>query len=249
MDIFRIFATRTQGTLMRNILLASIVVFGFSACDDPGNTRIQGTIKGLDKGELRLEKIDDTLLVTLDSLRIYDSPDFSFSLDLEEPEVLYLSLKFDDSITETRYMPFFAEPGNVEIKTSLEGFGYDQKITGSVNQGVWDEFKLLQGRYNDRQLELIQAELAAGQQNNSKEVQSVQGQRQKLLSARYLATVNFAKNHSDLPIAPYLMLAEIPDVNLKYQDTILKLLSPEIKNSKYGKALESFVNRQKDSLR
>jgi len=73
-------------------------------------------------------------------------------------------------------------------------------------------------------------------------------QREKLLRARYLATVNFAKNHKDMPIAPYLMLAEIPDVNLKYHDTIYKLLSPKIKNSKYGKALELFMNQQKDSL-
>ncbi len=106
----------------------------------------------------------------------------------------------------------------------------------------------MQGRYNDRQLELIQAELTASQNNKRSEAERIQMQREKLLRARYLATVNFAKNHKDMPIAPYLMLAEIPDVNLKYHDTIYKLLSPEIKNSKYGKALELFMNQQKDSL-
>ena len=234
---------------MRKLALLFLVFTSIFGCSNPkGNSVINGSIKGLNKGQLLLQKIEDTTLVTLDSLRIYESPEFVFSLDLHEPEVLYLALKFDDSITQTRYMPFFAEPGNINIKTSLKGFGYDQSITGSKNQSKWDEFKLLQSRYNDKQLELIQSELAAGQQNNTLEVKRVQSQRQKLLSARYLATVNFAKNHSDLPIAPYLMLAEIPDVNLKYHDTIYKLLSPEIKNSKYGKALELFMNQQKDSV-
>lgn len=234
---------------MRKFLLVLIVIASIYGCSkQEGNTHISGQIKGLNKGQLVLQKVDDTTLVSLDSLRIYDSPEFSFALDLGEPEVLYLALKFDDSITQTRYLPFFAEPGTLNIKTSLKGFGYDQSITGSENQTTWDEFKLLQGRYNDRQLELIQAELTASQNNKRSEAERIQMQREKLLRARYLATVNFAKNHKDMPIAPYLMLAEIPDVNLKYHDTIYKLLSPKIKNSKYGKALELFMNQQKDSL-
>jgi len=234
---------------MRRLALALLAITGIYGCSNTqGNTLINGQIKGLNKGQLLLQKIDDTMLVSMDSLRIYASPEFSFSIDLTEPEVLYLALKFDDSITQTRYLPFFAEPGTLEIKTSLKGFGYDQTVTGSKNQNSWNEFKLLQGRYNDKQLELIQAELLANQNDNTEEIKRIQQQREKLLRARYLATVNFAKNHKDLALAPYLMLAEIPDVNVKYHDTIYKLLTPEIKNSKYGKALELFMNQQKDSV-
>ena len=234
---------------MRKSVILLLVIASIYGCSNPkNNTQINGRIKGLNKGELVLQKIDDTTIVSIDSMRIYERPEFSFSLELQEPEVLCLALKFDDSVTPARYLPFFAEPGSLEIKTSLKGFGYDQKITGSQNQTTWDEFKLLQGRYNDKQLELIQAELTASQNNNAAEVDKIQRQREKLLRARYLATVNFAKNHKDMPLAPYLMLAEIPDVNLKYHDTIYKLLSPEIKNSKYGKALELFMNQQKDSV-
>ena len=234
---------------MRKLAVVLLVITGIYGCSKTGgNTLINGRIKGLNKGQLLLQKIEDTSLISLDSVRIYESPEFSFSLDLAEPEVLYLALKFDDSITQTRYMPFFAEAGSLEIQTSLKGFGFDQTITGSINQNTWDEFKLLQSRYNDKQLELIQAELIASQNNNTQETKSIQQQREKLLRARYLATVNFAKNHNDLPLAPYLMLAEIPEINLKYHDTIYKLLTPEIKNSKYGKALELFMNQQKDSI-
>ncbi len=234
---------------MKKVVLGFIFILGVSSCGNKQNTSITGHIKGLNKGQLSLEKIDDTIMITLGSSRIYESPDFSFELDLKEPEVLYLSLKFDDSVTETRYMPFFAEPGKLTIHTSLKNFEYDQNITGSKNQMVWDEFKMVKGRYRDKQLELLKAELSARKENNLEEIKHWQSRREKLISARYLATVNFAKNHNDLPIAPYIILAEIPDVNIKYLDTILKLLTPEIKNSKYGKALESYVNRQKDSLR
>ena len=234
---------------MRKFVLFLVIITGIYGCYKPqGNTQISGQIKGFNKGKLVLQKIEDTALVSIDSMIIYQNPEFVFSLELQEPEVLYLALKFDDSVTPTRYLPFFAEPGSLEIKTSLKGFGYDQKITGSKNQSIWDEFKFLQGYYNDKQLELIQAELTASQNNNASDVDKIQRQREKLLRARYFATVNFAKNHKDMPLAPYLMLSEIPDVNLKYHDTIYKLLNPEIKNSKYGKALELFMNQQKDSI-
>ena len=68
------------------------------------------------------------------------------TLGLTEPELLSAvsrqyrrQKRLDDSVTETRYMPFFAEPGKLTIHTSLKNFEYDQNITGSKNQMVWDE--------------------------------------------------------------------------------------------------------------
>ena len=58
-------------------------------------------------------------------------------------------------------------------------------------------------------------------------------------------TVNFAMNHKEYELAPYLMLSEIYNSNTKYLDTVYKALTPKIKDSKYGKSLESFIKSNK----
>ena len=60
-------------------------------------------------------------------------------------------------------------------------------------------------------------------------------------------TTNFAVNNADFEVAPYLALAEIPDINLKYLDTIQKSLSPKVAKSTYGKKLDVLIKERKAS--
>lgn len=230
---------------MKRIIFGLMLVISFSQCaTETKNTIISGTVQGLKKGQLLIQELNDTVLVTLDSIAVQGNADFKFSVDVQEPEVLYLALIFQDSVTPTKYIPFFAERGAVNIQTDLENFELDYAVSGSQNQTVWNEYRQLMRRYNEKKLDYIKEELSAMQSGNTSETENWRTQQQKLMTSRYLATVNFAKNHRDMAIAPYLMLLEIPDVNVKYHDTIYKLLSPEIKNSKYGNALESFILEQ-----
>ncbi len=41
------------------------------------------------------------------------------------------------------------------------------------------------------------------------------------------------------------MLSEVSNANIKYLDTVYVNLTPKIKDSKYGKALESFIIERK----
>ena len=66
-------------------------------------------------------------------------------------------------------------------------------------------------------------------------------QQERLMSSRYLAAINFAKNNGDLALAPYLMTTDAFDANLKYHDTVYSSLTPEIQNSKYGKELKAII--------
>ena len=61
---------------------------------------------------------------------------------------------------------------------------------------------------------------------------------------KYLFTANFALNHKDFEIAPYLALSEIKDINLKYLDTIQKSMSPKVSKSLYGKQLIMLYNQR-----
>ena len=230
---------------MKRVIFGLMMVMAFSQCTTENkNTVISGAVDGLKKGNLLVQELSDTLLVTLDSIHVEGNAHFTFNIDLTEPQVLYLALIFQDSVTQTKYIPFFAEPGIITVDTSLENYEVDYTITGSKNEALWNDYRQLMSRYKQRKLDYIKEELSAMQTGNVADIETWRVQQQKLMTSRYLATVNFAKNHQDMAIAPYLMLLEIPDVNPKYHDTIFKLLRPEIKNSKYGIALESFILQQ-----
>ena len=56
-----------------------------------------------------------------------------------------------------------------------------------------------------------------------------------------MVTVNFALNNKETNVSPYIALTELVNANVKWLDTIYKSLTPEVKNSLYGKKLEKFV--------
>ena len=236
---------------MKNYVLGILgLLFMFACSEESSNALIlRGEIKGLKKGTLLLERLEDTSFIGLDSIRIDGDARFEFRETLDEPEVLYLTMRFNDSLGTKKRIPFFAEATEMTVDSNLENFELESVISGSVNQDKWNEYQQLIARYQDRNLELIEKQLNALKSGNESMVQQYASQQQRLRSTQYLATINYAKNNSEYEIAPFLMLSEVFDANLKYHDTIYSLLSPKIKDSKYGKALESFIlERKKDSL-
>ena len=202
---------------------------------------LSGHVKGLKKGTLILQKIEDTSLVSIDSVLINGNSDFEFSEEIESPQLYYLYLRLIDGTLIDDRIPFFAESGEIIINTTLTNFEIDARISGSKNEVALEEYKKLVGRYTRKNLELIEGGLKALQKGNDSLATSMKIQQESLMASKYLMTVNFALNHSDYELAPYLMLSEVFDSNIKYLDTVYKKLSPKIKDSKYGKALESYI--------
>ena len=62
-----------------------------------------------------------------------------------------------------------------------------------------------------------------------------------MIKRKYYYTTNFAVNHPDNEIAPYLALTELYDANITLLDTINNSLSKKVKQSTYGKKLEKFI--------
>lgn len=213
------------------------------SCSSPSNQEmvVTGEVKGLKKGTLLLQKLEDTLFISVDSMVVDGTPVFNFSDEIISPEMYYLTLTFQDSSNIEKRLPFFAEPGNINILTSLKNYGDPAVITGSKNQEKLDVYAALMKRYNDQNLALIEEALNALKDGNDSLMNDLQNKKSRLLKLKYLAAINFAKNNNDLEVAPYLMLAEVFDANVKYLDTIYNSLTPKIKDSKYGKALESLI--------
>jgi len=209
------------------------------------NLHLSGKINGLKKGKLYIQHIADSSLVTLDSISIEGNSNFKSELQINEPEMLYLSLDRGVSKSMDNILPFFAEPGTMTIETTLKEFYAKAKITGSKNNDLYNDFKKIRMRYNDEQNKTFSLSLLAKKVNNNQKLDSLSQRADKLTARSYLDVINFAVNNGKYEVAPYVALTEIYDANIKYLDTIQKSMSPEVAKSKYGKQLITFISERK----
>lgn len=228
------------------IVLLSIVVF--TSCSEKKSTKnfvLTGNIKGLKKGTLYIQRINDTVLVAIDTIKINGDSHFYSEFDLQSPEMLYLVLDRGVSNSVDNNISFFAEKGKMNIETSLDFFTADVKITGSKNQELYDEYKKVVSRFVDQDLDLIEKRINALKDNKIGDAVRIEEEQKGILKRKYLYTTNFAVNHGDYEVAPYVALAEIYDINLKYMDTIQKSMTPKVAKSLYGKKLTDFIAARK----
>jgi hypothetical protein len=204
---------------------------------------VKGEIKDLKKGTLFLQKMRDTLLVTVDSIRLDGVNTFTLSDKIESAELYFLSL---DNIPG-KQLSFFGEQGTITINTKLDKFVLGATINGLTNQQLLDEYNEMKSQFTNKRLELIKEDFEAKQSQDSHIIDSIENQIENLIRKRYYYTANFAITHADSEIAPYLALTELFDANIKLLDTINISLSPEVKASKYGKQLDQYIKDIKNN--
>ncbi len=224
---------------MKNIIIVfAVFIFLFScSTEKKGSMLVTGEIKNLKKGTLYLQKIQDTLLVAVDSIVMDGVSAFTLSDEIESPELYFLSL--DKS--PTKQISFFGEEGTITINTRLDKFVYGATIKGLSNQLLLDEYKKMISQFNDKRLDYIKANLEAKKAGDSIKMDSLDKKILGLVKNRYLYTTNFAKNHADKEVAPYLALTELANANIRLLDTVNNSLSKEVSASKYGKKLKEFL--------
>ena len=233
---------------MQKIVIALLSVILLASCSEKKsdkNLHITGYIKGFKKGTLYIQHIKDTSLVVVDSIKIDGDSHFKSDINIDSPEMFYLFL--DRGVTNSidNNLPFFVEPGTINIESSLDFFTADAKITGSKNQELYDEYKKVVSRYVDQNLDLIKKRFDAFKAKNIIEATKIQQEQDNVTKRKYLYTTNFAVYHADYDVAPYVAVAEISDINLKYLDTIQKSMTPKIAKSLYGKKLNALIVERK----
>ena len=236
---------------MKKGLLLALALVSLIACNDyeapKENLHLTGNVKGLSQGKLYIKKFEDTTLVAVDSIIIKGNSHFETTIPLKNPEVFYLFLDRGQTNSIDNNLVFFAEPGEMNIETSLKEFYAGAKITGSKNQDLWVEFNKINSRFKDINLNLLSKRLKNNLKPNPKTTDSIDEAYQKLLIRKYRYTANFAVTHSEYEIAPYLALAEIADITIPYLDTIQKSMKPKVAQSKYGKMLTAYLKERKVS--
>ena len=230
-------------------LFLFVLIVSVAACDKKNhgdaNLHITGTVKGLKQGKLYIKKIEDTTVVTLDTIVIKGKSDFESHLKLESPEMLYLVIDRGSSTSVDNSLPFFAEPGEMTIVTRNDRFFTDARITGSENHKLYEGYRKIKSRFTNQRLDLIEKSTKATNESNVAQLDSINKQMERLEDKRYLYTAQYALNNSKHEIAPYLAYYEIPNINIKYLDSINKTMSADVAKSHYGKMLKQLVEERK----
>lgn len=209
------------------------------------NLHLTGNIKGLKKGTLYIQRVVDTSLVAIDSIIFDGSSKFETDIELNSAEMLYLFLDRGVTNSMDNNIKFFAEPGNINIETNIDSFISSTYITGSKNQELFEEYKKIDTRFRDENLDIIKLKFDAIKFNHPKTLDSLNAQQDNNTKRKYLFATNFALNHRDHEVSPYIALSEIYDINIKYLDTIQKSMAPKVAQSLYGKKLTEYVTKIK----
>jgi len=227
---------------MNNRILVLILGFMLFACESkPPDFVIEGKIEGLKKGKVYLQQIKDSVIVNIDSIEFYNSNQFRIERDLEYPEVMYLQLQKDTIETTDNFIAFFADKGILKIDAELDQFMYAKVECNYTNQKKFQEYSDVIKRFGDQKLDLIKAEMEARKNSNQEKLDSVNTAYDKMNKRRYLFAVNFALNHPDLEVSPYIVINQAKYISPKYLDTIYQSLDRSIRSSYYGKKLNDLI--------
>lgn len=229
---------------MKNFVLFFLLI-GIVACSEkePSGLVVTGHVKDLKKGTVYLKKIQDSTVITIDSMEMVGESKFKLESPIEEPEIFYLVLDKND--TDEGRIQFFGNKGTTEINTTLKNFGYDAKINGSRQQDVLQEYIKMATKFSNKNLDIIKENFDALKDNDSIKVLESDIKYKSLLKSKYLYTINFALNNKTSHVAPYLALTELYDAQIKYLDTIYVSLPDSIATSKYGKKLKTLIYERK----
>lgn len=233
---------------MKRRLIAILITALVLSCTDPepANTMtLTGEIEGLKKGVVYLQHLPDSTLITIDSMAVDSEGRFAFTTTIESPELFYLYLKKADDNELNDRVSFFGEPGAITVRSSWNAFEQDMEITGSASNKILEEYRKVITRFNTRDLELLQASVSKPLEKDSIALDSLQQASDANLLRRYLYTLNFALNHKESHVAPYLAVTEAPDANLVYLDSIYSVLPEEVAKAKYGKALKALLDSRR----
>ncbi len=224
---------------MKKISILLLLLLAFSCGKKEHDLTVKGSVKGLKKGIIYLQKISDTMLLAVDSVSIKGDVNFELHSDLDTPEMFYLYLDKNDN-SEDR-LSFFANKGVTEIHTTLKNFVYDAKIIGSKQQEVLSEYNKMIKKFNNKSLDLYKAKFEAFKSEDLVKADSLQLAYDRNNKSKFLYTLNFSMNHLDSEVTPFIALTDLYNSNVKALDTIYNNLDDKVLNSKYGLELKKYI--------
>ena len=202
---------------------------------------VSGNIDGLKKGTIYLQKQQDSIIISIDSILVEGNSNFKLETKINEPDIYYLYLDKNDGDSLNDIITFFGNNGDINIQTSLKNFDSSYEISGSKNTELLQEYFSIIRKFNLQNLDLLEIFYKSQIENNQAKIDSVNTQIENLIKRKYLYTLNFATNNSEFEISPYLAVSQIADANQEFLLKLYDTLPEKIKNSKYGKILQTLI--------
>lgn len=230
---------------MNKIAFLLIALFFIACGKKEHDLTVKVHVKGLKKGTLYLKKVEDTTLVSIDSVIVNGDSQIELHSNIDSPEIFYLYL--DKNSAEKDRISFFADKGITEINTTLKNFAFEASIKGSEQQKILEDYKTIISKINNRNLDLVKEQFEAQKIGDTQKLATLQKEAESSLKRKYLYTVNFALNNKNSEVAPYLALTEVYNARIDLLDTINNSLTTKVKDSKYGKELEAFITSIKNT--
>jgi len=229
---------------MKKIGLLLFAVIAIVACskENTNTMYVSASVKGLKKGTFYLQKQIDSMIVSVDSVNVDGTEDFLLTDEVMSPEMYYLTLG-----NSSKRISFYGEKDTVYINSQLDLFGLKAKVKGSENQELLDKFNEIQQKFNNQKLDLIKEEFEARKVNSQDSIDVVAKKLKSWERRKYLYSTNFAVKNGNFEVAPYIALTDLFNANIGLLDTINNSLTPGIKESKYGKQLDRYIQGIKEA--
>ena len=212
----------------------TIIIFAIlcSCLSDKDEINISGEIKGLNNSFIYLIQPDSNTL--LDSSKVVNEK-FDLTAYINEPLELVLKIQSKDS---ENIFSFISEPSaKIIFTSSKEKFEFNGKIE---NSDLNYEFEKLNGhinRYNDIDLQMLEQQIQASIENNTKKYDSLNEERLKVDQKKILFIVNYCLNNNTNILSPYLAYKYKNNINLGFLENIYQNLSEEMRKTYYGRKL------------
>ena len=227
--------------MKKEFLIFSLLILTFSCSTNEKKMIVSGNIDGLKKGTVYLQKQQDSIIVSIDSILLEGNSNFKLETEINEPDIYYLYLDKNDGDSLNDIITFFGNNGDINIQTSLKNFDSSYEISGSKNTELLQEYFSIIRKFNLQNLDLLEIFYKSQIENNQIRIDSVNTQIENLIKRKYLYTLNFATNNSEFEISPYLAVSQIADANQEFLLKLYDTLPEKIKNSKYGKILQTLT--------
>lgn len=222
------------------VIILMMMMLACSKTKKSGNLVVEGTVKGLRLGTLKIKEFKNDSLVNIDSIKVDGHEKFEFHTNIKEPQVMVLELP---EVKNGRILFFAAPKDTIHIFAYVESFGINPIVNGGPNQVQKNEFDHIMKQFNNEEMDLFKAKFEAAQQHLLKEADSLGQKLTRLQRKRRLYTLNFIFRNKDKAIAPYTALIEFHN-NRKALDTIYKSLTQPVKKSIYAKQIKQIIHQK-----
>ena len=224
------------------IVLSITIIYGCNNSESNNYMLVSGKIDGLRKGKLYLQQFVDSVFVSIDSTVVNNEFEFNLGTEIIEPDIYYLYLDKVDGDSVNDRIKFFGDTGEITINSRLITFDTNAEISGSKNQTLMEEYRLIIRKFNLENLDLLEIYYDSQINGNNKRFDSVNDAIDNLIKRKYLYSLNFATTNSDYEISPFILTTEVPDANKELLKQVYDKFNDSIKVSKYGKLLMEIIN-------